>query len=101
VELACHSCRWSACDASSRLFCQLSEKPCNDVCGLFEYEPGTDEQELRDVRAHVAGREAHAEGRYVLRADLSQVSQRDRAVRLHAVGVDRRAVRAGTQAVEG
>ena len=101
MTFTCHSCRWSACDASSRLFCQLSEKPCNDVCGLFEYEPGTDEQELRDVRAHVAGRQAHAKGRDVLRADLSQVSQRDRAVRLHAVGVDRRAVRAGTQDVEG
>ncbi len=101
MELTCHSCRWSACDASSRLFCQLRDERCLQACEEFEYEPGTDEQELRDVRAHVAGREAHAEGRYVLRADLSQVSQRDRAVRLHAVGVDRRAVRAGTQAVEG
>jgi len=102
MTLKCHSCRWSACDASSRLFCQLSEKPCNDVCGLFEYEPGTDEQELRDMRAPMAGREAHAEGRAVLRADVREVPQRRRVpIRVHAGVIDRRAVRAGTAHVEG
>jgi len=94
VELTCRSCRWSACDASSRLFCQLSEKPCNDVCGLFEYEPGTDERELRDVRASVAGGQAHAEGRNVLRAGLQAHAQFDWPVRLHAGAIDRRPVRA-------
>ncbi len=101
MTFTCHSCRWSAMDAALALFCQLRDEPCGQTCEDFEYEPGADEAELRDVRAHVAGRQAHAKGRDVLRADLSQVSQRDRAVRLHAVGVDRRAVRAGTQDVEG
>lgn len=101
MTLTCHSCRWSACDASSRLFCQLRDEPCGQTCEDFEYEPGTDEAELRDVRAHVAGRQAHAKGRDVLRADLSQVSQSLGPVRVHAVVVDRRAVRAGTQAVDG
>ncbi len=101
MTFTCHSCRWSAADSASVLFCQLRDEPCGQTCEDFEYEPGADEAELRDVRAHVAGRQAHAKGRDVLRADLSQVSQRDRVVRLHAVGVDRRAVRAGTAHVEG
>ena len=95
MELTCRSCRWSACDASSRLFCQLSEKPCNDVCGLFEYEPGTDERELRDMREPMAAGEAHTEGRGVLRAGVQKISQRGRVpVGLHVGPVDRRPVRA-------
>ena len=94
MTFTCHSCRWSAADAASVLFCQLRDEPCRQTCEDFEYEPGTDERELRDVRAHVAGRQADAEGRNVLRADLSQVSQRDRPVRLHAGAIDRRPVRA-------
>ncbi len=101
MTFTCHSCRWSATDAASALFCQLRDEKCTQTCEDFEYEPGTDEQELRDVRAHVAGGEGDAEWRSVLRADLSQVSQPLGPVRLHPVGVDRRAVRAGTQAVEG
>lgn len=101
MTLFCHSCRWSAVGSSGALWCQLRDERCTQTCEEFEYEPGTDERELRDVRAHVAGGEGDAEGRSVLRADLSQVSQPLGPVRLHPVVVDRRAVRAGTQAVEG
>ena len=94
MTFTCHSCRWSVADAASVLFCQLRDEQCLQACEEFEYEPGTDERELRDVRAPMAGRQAHAEGRNVLRADLSQVSQRDRAVRVHAGAIDRRPVRA-------
>lgn len=102
MTFTCHSCRWSAMGAAPALFCRLRDERCVQACEEFEYEPGTDEQELRDMRAPMAGREAHAEGRSVLRADVHEVPQRRRVpVRVHAVVVDRRAVRAGTQAVEG
>ena len=94
MTFTCHSCRWSAMDAALALFCQLRDERCVSICKEFEYEPGTDEAELHELRAHVAGRQADAEGRNVLRADLSQVSQRDRPVRLHAGAIDRRPVRA-------
>ena len=99
MTFTCHSCRWSASDAASVLFCQLRDERCTQTCEDFTYEPGTDEAELHELRAHVAGRQADAEGRNVLRADLSQVSQRDRAVRVHAGQFDRRTLRAGSEAV--
>ena len=94
MTFTCHSCRWSAMDAAPALFCRLRDERCVQVCEEFEYEPGTDERELRDVRASVAGGQAHAEGRGVLRAGLQAHAQRDRSVRLHAVAIDRRPVRA-------
>lgn len=94
MTFTCHSCRWSAMDAALALFCQLRDERCLQACEEFEYEPGTDERELRDVRAHVAGGQAHAEGRDVLRAGLPESAQRDRPVRLHAGAIDRRPVRA-------
>ena len=81
---SCHSCHWSAADAASVLFCQLRDERCTQTCEEFEYEPGTDEPELRDVRAHVAPGETDAEGRSVLRAGVPEGAQRDRAVRVHA-----------------
>lgn len=102
MTFTCHSCRWSAMDAALVLFCQLRDERCLQACEEFEYEPGTDEQELRDMRAPMAGREAHAEGRAVLRVDVHEVPQRRRVpVRVHAGVIDRRAVRAGTAHVEG
>lgn len=94
MTFTCHSCRWSAADAASVLFCQLRDEKCLQACEEFEYEPGTDERELRDVRAHVAPGETDAEGRGVLRAGLPESAQRDRAVRVHAGAIDRRPVRA-------
>lgn len=94
MTFTCHSCRWSAADASSVLFCQLRDERCAQTCEEFEYEPGTDEPELRDLRASVAAGEAHAEGGTVLRAGLQAHAQRDRPVRLHAGAIDRRPVRA-------
>ena len=95
MTFTCHSCRWSASDAASALFCQLSDEKCLQVCEEFEYEPGTDEPELRDVRAHVATGETDAEGRGVLRAGVHTVAQRGRvSERLHAGAIDRRPVRA-------
>lgn len=94
MTFTCHSCRWSAADAASVLFCQLRDEPCRQTCEDFEYEPGTDEDELRDVCAHVAGGEGDAEVRDVLRAGLPESAQRDRAVRVHAGAIDRRPVRA-------
>jgi hypothetical protein len=89
-------------DAALALFCQLRDERCAQACEEFEYEPGTDEQELRDMRAPMAGRQAHAEGRAVLRADVREVPQRRRvSVRVHAGVIDRRAVRAGSAHVEG
>ena len=55
MTLTCHSCRWSAADSASALFCQLRDERCTQTCEEFEYEPGTDERELRDMRASVAG----------------------------------------------
>ena len=95
MTFTCHSCRWSAADAASVLFCQLSDEKCLQACEEFEYEPGTDEREVRDVRASVAGGQAHAEGRDVLRAGVHTVAQRGRvSERLHAGAIDRRPVRA-------
>ena len=102
MTFTCHSCRWSAMDAALALFCQLRDEKCSATCEEFEYEPGTDEQELRDMRAPMAGRQAHAEGRAVLRVDVREVPQHRRVpVRVHAGVIDRRAVRAGTAHVEG
>lgn len=95
MTFTCHSCRWSAADAASVLFCQLRDEPCRQTCEDFEYEPGTDEDELRDVREPMAAGEAHTEGRGVLRAGVQKISQRGRVpVGLHAGPVDRRPVRA-------
>ena len=95
MTFTCHSCRWSASDAASVLFCQLSDEKCLQVCEEFEYEPGTDEREVRDVRASVAGGQAHAEGGTVLRSGVHAVAQRWRvSERLHVGSVDRRAMRA-------
>ena len=95
MTFTCHSCRWSAADAASVLFCQLRDERCAQTCEDFEYEPGTDEPELRDVRASVAGGQAHAEGGAVLRSGVHTVAQRGRVPeRLHAGAVDRRIVRA-------
>ena len=102
MTFTCHSCRWSAMDAALALFCQLRDERCLQTCEEFEYEPGTDEQELRDMRAPMAAGEAHAEGRAVLRADVREVPQRRRVpIRVHSGVIDRRAVRAGTAHVEG
>lgn len=102
MTFTCHSCRWSAMDAALVLFCQLRDERCLQACEEFEYEPGTDEQELRDMRAPMAGRQAHAEGGAVLRSGMRQVAQRGRVPeRVHAGVIDRRAVRAGTAHVEG
>jgi len=77
------------------LFCQLRDEKCLQVCEEFEYEPGTDERELRDVRASVAGGQAHAEGGAVLRSGVHTVAQRGRVPeRVHVGPVDRRPVRA-------
>ena len=94
MTFTCHSCRWSAADAASVLFCQLRDERCTQTCEEFEYEPGTDERELRDMRASVAGWQAHAEGRSVLRAGLQAHAQFDRPVRMHVGAIDRRPVRA-------
>ena len=89
-------------DAALALFCQLRDERCLQACEEFEYEPGTDEQELRDMRAPMAGRESHAEGRAVLRVDVREVPQHRRVpVRVHAGVIGRRAVRAGSAHVEG
>ena len=89
-------------DAALVLFCQLRDERCAQACEEFEYEPGTDEQELRDMRAPMAGRQAHAEWRAVLRADVREVPQHRRVpVRVHAGVIDRRTVRAGSAHVDG
>ena len=95
MTFTCHSCRWSAADAASVLFCQLRDERCAQTCEEFEYEPGTDERELRDMRAPMAAGEAHAEGGAVLRSGVHTVAQRGRVPeRMHAGAIDRRPVRA-------
>ena len=95
MTFTCHSCRWSAADAASVLFCQLRDERCAQTCEEFEYEPGTDERELLDLRAPMAAGEAHTEGGTVLRSGVHAVAQRGRVPeRVHAGAIDRRPVRA-------
>lgn len=47
-EMTCLSCTHSCAkwnDDQLELTCRKTDEPCDDVCGSFVYEPGSDESE--------------------------------------------------------